>query len=48
MDGTKTQDEENNLNSHAKIELKNRNHFLFSNTHVNEIISPLVDGNSKK
>ena len=31
MDGTKTQDEENLLKSHAKTELKNRNHFLFSN-----------------
>jgi len=31
MDGTETQDEENILNSHAKTELKNKNHFLFSN-----------------
>ena len=31
MDGTETQDEENFLNSHAKTQLKNRNHFLFSN-----------------
>ena len=48
MDGTETQDEENILNSHAKTELKNRNNFLFSNMHINEIISPLVNGNSKK
>ena len=48
MDGTETQDEENLLNSHAKTNLKNRNHFLFSNTHINEIISPLANGNSKK
>ena len=46
MDGTETQDEENILNSHTKTKLKNRNHFLFSNTHVNEIISSLADGNS--
>ena len=31
IDGTETQDEENILKSHAKTELKNRNHFLFSN-----------------
>ena len=45
MDGTETQDEENILNSHAKIELKIVIISYFP-MHVNEIISPLADGNS--